>query len=473
MSWKDERDLFEFGTPSHLGYLKMAEGDSRRDKRRCIHYDKKTGYCNRKRHNVNLSLRYCSGSSQCDRYAEIGDIRGAEQSQYATRNSLNAATESYQKEKINEALREKYITHIRKAIIEKRFGLQWECCAVAEQDIRIVKKTRGRTMQQITKSKHDALLEDVVMSMFRYREARFSQSMSRISGMKQYYCQTLSSFLRPYSCKADDIAVAEGLSIVDDEIDGIHEVSTSVFRPHTRTVATPQIVKARKNVATNEGTLPQKVNDHNEEDGYLREADEDIKKGYLESETQRGLVCRYRSIDTGSCNAPGCRNYKRVCGGVAGCPDYAKREKPPQKIIDAGGNRRTGNAPALKDEEPSAFDRWHEQMRRSGKTEAEIYVELCKIVFEFYRTEVEKQEKTFVEFERKYGTLLRKGSFTEATLIAEQSRQQLQEAAKSLQETREELRTFSRKINSTVNNTVGLDELRKKTRELLQNIPKK
>ena len=57
--------------------------------------------------------------------------------------------------------------------------------------------------------------------------------------------------------------------------------------------------------------------------------------------------------------------------------------------------------------------------------------------------------------------------------MEEQSRQQLQEAAKSLQETREELRTFSRKINSTANNAVGLDELRKKTRELLQSIPKK
>lgn len=469
MGRNDERDQFEFGTPSHLGYLKMAEGDSRRDKRRCVHYDKKTGYCNRKRHNVNLNLRYCSGSSQCDRYSEMEN-----QTKSSAATWWSSEITPSKIDGINNALRERYIAHVRKEIVEKMLGIQWECCVVAGQGIREVKKTRGRKMKQITKSRHDALLNEVVLAMFRYREAKFSKSSSRIGDAKQRYKYVLGAFLEPYSCKVNDVMLSVGLSIVDDEADRIHEVAPSTFWPRTKPPVTEGEIRERKANERVEHILPQKMDDcRNEATVSRNEIDEDVKKAYLRREDREGTICKYRSIDSSICNAPGSRNYKRVCGGAAGCPYYARRTEPVQKRAVTGTVKDNVEISEINYKKSSAIDIWIEQMRKEGMSEERIFVEICKRAFEVYYRWAEEQEKVFMQFERKYGVLLRKGNFVEATFFAEENRKQLQEAAESLQNTREGVRELSRRINSVSINFDDLDELRKKTRELLQRIPKK
>lgn len=55
-----------FDTPYHIGYLKMDENDSRRDKRRCVHFDRIEGcksYCKK-------NFCRCPGSSHCKFYCE-------------------------------------------------------------------------------------------------------------------------------------------------------------------------------------------------------------------------------------------------------------------------------------------------------------------------------------------------------------------------------------------------------------------
>lgn len=51
------------GTPCHSEYLKMKSGDARRDKRRCIYYEKSQKWCS---HNDFV----CPGSTHCDDYIE-------------------------------------------------------------------------------------------------------------------------------------------------------------------------------------------------------------------------------------------------------------------------------------------------------------------------------------------------------------------------------------------------------------------
>lgn len=51
------------GTPCHSEYLKMKSGDTRRDKRRCIYYEKTEKWCS---HNDFV----CPGSTHCDDYIE-------------------------------------------------------------------------------------------------------------------------------------------------------------------------------------------------------------------------------------------------------------------------------------------------------------------------------------------------------------------------------------------------------------------
>lgn len=60
----DKRKLT--GHPWHIGYLKMDENDTRRDKRKCIHFlrdDSHKNYC--QKNYVN-----CVGSSHCPYYKE-------------------------------------------------------------------------------------------------------------------------------------------------------------------------------------------------------------------------------------------------------------------------------------------------------------------------------------------------------------------------------------------------------------------
>ncbi len=58
----------KMGTPSHIEYLKMGEGDSRRHKVRCVDYDHKTGKCMCVE-SPNFILK-CCGSARCDYYLE-------------------------------------------------------------------------------------------------------------------------------------------------------------------------------------------------------------------------------------------------------------------------------------------------------------------------------------------------------------------------------------------------------------------
>lgn len=56
------------GTPSHIGYLKMKEGDVRRHRSRCAEYDKKKNVC------MCVKSPYftihCGGASHCKFYCE-------------------------------------------------------------------------------------------------------------------------------------------------------------------------------------------------------------------------------------------------------------------------------------------------------------------------------------------------------------------------------------------------------------------
>lgn len=52
------------GTPWHVERMHRKEGDSRRNKRRCIYYDE--GECR----NVRVPLVKCSGSAHCMKYRE-------------------------------------------------------------------------------------------------------------------------------------------------------------------------------------------------------------------------------------------------------------------------------------------------------------------------------------------------------------------------------------------------------------------
>lgn len=56
------------GTPSHIEYLHMQEGDTRRHKSRCIEYDKKKDVCMCTK-SANFLLK-CGGSSHCEYYKE-------------------------------------------------------------------------------------------------------------------------------------------------------------------------------------------------------------------------------------------------------------------------------------------------------------------------------------------------------------------------------------------------------------------
>lgn len=63
----DKRKLT--GQPWHIRYLKMAENDTRRDKRRCIHFHE--NYCHK-------NFTNCVGSSHCPYYKDSREGRGAE-----------------------------------------------------------------------------------------------------------------------------------------------------------------------------------------------------------------------------------------------------------------------------------------------------------------------------------------------------------------------------------------------------------
>lgn len=56
------------GTPSHVEFLRMSEGDKKRHKSRCIEYDKKKDVCICTK--SPLFMMRCSGSSHCHYYKE-------------------------------------------------------------------------------------------------------------------------------------------------------------------------------------------------------------------------------------------------------------------------------------------------------------------------------------------------------------------------------------------------------------------
>ena len=469
MSWKDERDQFDFGTPSHLGYLKMAEGDSRRDKRRCVHFDKKTGYCNRQRHNVNHNLRYCSGSSQCPRYSESSESSYKDCIQHTDASSLADGTVIIEAQDKNISLRDQYVEHVRKAIIEKALGLQWECCAVAGQGVRTIKKTHGKTMTQITKADHAARLRQVVTAMMRYRYSRFSGNRQGISKAQQFYRNALSAFLKPYASKVTDAIVLIGLSIVDDEVNGIKEVDLSAFKQQAQVTAENQAVRPEISF----GKIPQQKLDNRSDEKTVstKGVNEGIKKDYLETEDRKGLVCRYRILETGICNAPGSRNYKRVCGGAAGCPNYAEKTGV---TADAKADRarRERDVSAENRENTFSVDAWVDWMRKEKKmSEGEILIELSKTMFECYLSTVNEQEDIFKRHEHEYGLLIRRGDFVGASQLEAKDRSGLLKASTKLQQVRKELLVFSRTINSYKLDDIELDNLRKRVRDALRSIP--
>ena len=60
------------GTPSHVEYLHMAEGDRKRHKSRCIEYDKRSATCRCVKSPYYTSR--CGGSSHCQYYKEKSSI---------------------------------------------------------------------------------------------------------------------------------------------------------------------------------------------------------------------------------------------------------------------------------------------------------------------------------------------------------------------------------------------------------------
>mgnify|MGYP004509116147 CR=1 FL=1 len=60
------------GTPSHVEYLHMAEGDKKRHKSRCIEYDKKSSTCRCVKSPYYTSR--CGGSSHCQYYKEKSSV---------------------------------------------------------------------------------------------------------------------------------------------------------------------------------------------------------------------------------------------------------------------------------------------------------------------------------------------------------------------------------------------------------------
>lgn len=58
----------KIGTPSHIGYLKMSDGDTRRHKSRCVKYDKKKNICTCVKSPYYAT--HCGGSSHCKFYSE-------------------------------------------------------------------------------------------------------------------------------------------------------------------------------------------------------------------------------------------------------------------------------------------------------------------------------------------------------------------------------------------------------------------
>lgn len=59
------------GTPSHIEYLKMADGDKRRHRARCVEYDKKKEVCMCVK-SPYFTMR-CGGASHCKYYSEHGE----------------------------------------------------------------------------------------------------------------------------------------------------------------------------------------------------------------------------------------------------------------------------------------------------------------------------------------------------------------------------------------------------------------
>ena len=59
------------GHPWHIRYLKMDENDTRRDKRRCIHFSNEfhENYCQK-------NFTKCIGSSHCPFYKDLREGRG-------------------------------------------------------------------------------------------------------------------------------------------------------------------------------------------------------------------------------------------------------------------------------------------------------------------------------------------------------------------------------------------------------------
>lgn len=55
------------GSPWHVGYIKMKENDSRRDKRKCTYYRPEENYCSR-------FNEKCRGSSHCGQYYDPSSI---------------------------------------------------------------------------------------------------------------------------------------------------------------------------------------------------------------------------------------------------------------------------------------------------------------------------------------------------------------------------------------------------------------
>lgn len=79
------------GSPWHVGYVRMKENDSRRDKRRCLYYHSEENYCSR-------YGAKCHGSSHCSQYCTTLNRKKSAMNEYWEKKHFNDSKVTQSKE---------------------------------------------------------------------------------------------------------------------------------------------------------------------------------------------------------------------------------------------------------------------------------------------------------------------------------------------------------------------------------------
>ena len=163
------REMFD--TPYHIGYLKMDENDSRRDKRRCIYFERNencSSYCRRN------SVR-CPGSSHCQFYNENTD-------------NLHTSDELIKEMKKNTEARNKYLEY-PKNLSQKR--------KESDSNLQFLKGRRLITVEinEVNVLKDNILFELVMKYIYKKKLKYECIQIDDITTFKRLYeikCITLS-----------------------------------------------------------------------------------------------------------------------------------------------------------------------------------------------------------------------------------------------------------------------------------------